>query len=68
MFVVKEYEINGTPLSKWTNEFLEKCEEIRGEDLSDEDIIYLLDYAVGFGLTDDVDQVAEQTVEAVFND
>lgn len=65
---MKEYEINGTPLSKWTNEFLEKCEEIRGEDLSDEEIIYLLDYAVGFGLTDDVDQVAEQTVEAVFND
>ena len=65
---MKEYEINGTPLSKWTNEFLEKCEEIRGEDLSDEEIIYLLDYSVGFGLTDDVDQVAEQTVEAVFND
>lgn len=65
---MKEYEINGVVLSNWTNEFLAKCEEVVGEELSEDDIIHLLDYAVGFGFTDELEDLARQTVEAVFQD
>lgn len=65
---MKEYEINGVVLSNWTNEFLEKCEEVISEELSETDIVHLLDYAVGFGFTDDLEDLAKQTVEAVFHE
>lgn len=65
---MKEYEINGVVLSNWTNEFLEKCEEVIGEEFSETDIVHLLDYAVGFGFTDDLEDLAKQTVEAVFHE
>ncbi len=64
----EQYEIAGIPLSDWTNKFLTKCEELRGTELDEDEIIYLLDYAVGFGLVEDIEQIAAQTVEAVFAD
>lgn len=66
--MINEYEIDGFPMSEWTNRLLTKCEEIKGDDLTDEDILRIIDYAMGFAYDDngEMDGIAEQTMEALF--
>ena len=61
---MKEYDINGVSLSKWTNTFLEECERLKGDDLYEDEIIEILDYMIGFvDVSEDMTGYAEQTLE-----
>jgi len=52
---MKEFDIAGVPLSKWTNAMLEKCERLKGDELYEDEIISILDYMVGFVDLEDED-------------
>ena len=49
-------------LSKWTNEFIARCEECAGRKFNDEEIMLILDFAVGFLCGEEMGDYAEQTV------
>ena len=49
-------------LSKWTDEFIDRCEEIAGRKFEDTEILLILDFAIGFLCGDEMSDYAEQTL------
>lgn len=50
-------------LSKWTNEYIDRCEKIAGRKFSDTEILLVLDHAIGFLCGAEMEDYAEQTVQ-----
>lgn len=60
---MRRYSINGNPLSKWTNQFLAYAENATGRKLDEDEVIAVLDYAIGF--IADAKDCSEQAAEFV---
>lgn len=50
-------------LSKWTNEFIDRCEVIAGRKFDDAEVLQILDFAIGFLCGKEMEDYARQTVE-----
>ena len=67
MVNIKLYLINGFTSSSWTQRFLVACETNKGSDLTDEEVVELIDGALGqFDADMLAGEIADITCEEVF--
>ena len=60
---MKEFKIGNYPFSEWTNKMLEKAEEMAKCELSDWDVLALIDYMAGY-VSEDEERL-DQALEAI---
>ena len=62
---MRRYVINGCIMSKWTNQFLAYAEDAVGRELDEDEVMAILDYAIGFISDSKYKDCAEQAAECV---
>ena len=62
---MRRYVVNGCILSKWTNQFLSYAEDAVGRELDEDEVMAVLDYAIGFISDSKYKDCAEQAAEFV---